>query len=175
MTKWILGTLDRLFVLLGAVLLSQAPLYVQHYTTQLAGHAEELQFQVHQLEASAVLAGKPLSTYIQKFVNSNDEDFARQGQLMKDMIDRSFSFKMALENLQTASILKRPFIFIAHFNFDVAKASWATFEYGLAFSLEGLAYALAGGLLGYIIFILLAHFFAFLRSLFSSKKTAPLS
>ena len=171
--RWLIGLIDRLFVVAGALIFLQAPLFMQQYTQQLAGHTAELQYQVQILDAAAGESGKTVPAYILKFTASADLDFARQGRMMQDLVDRWHTFNKSYEALTKASITSKPFVFVAYFNKEVAAATWSSFEYGIPFSLEGLVYAVAGILLGYLTFALLAFLLRSIGRLFTRRKVIP--
>lgn len=172
MFRWLRGIVDRLFVVAGAIALSQAPLYMQQYTQQLVGHTDELHYLVQKIEGAARESNKTLSEFLFKFSSSQDPDFALQGRMMEDIMERWQSFDKALDALQNASVASKPFVFIAHFHSDVAVATWSHFEYGLAFSLEGLVYILIGGAIGYSVFVLLTLPLKWIGRLFARKKVS---
>lgn len=168
--RWLAGLIDRLFVVVGALVMLQAPLFMQQYMLQLSGHTAELQYQAHNLEVAAEESGKTVPAYILKFTASEDPDFARQGKTMQDLVDRWHSFSNAFIALNNATIFSKPFVFIAYFNKEVASATWYSFEYGIPFSLEGLVYAIVGIFIGYFTFAFLAFIIRSIGRLFSRPK-----
>lgn len=160
MLKCICGLLDRICAVAGALLLSQLPLFMQQYIQQLSGHTEELQVQVEAIKAAATHSGKTLEQFIQKFIESSDIDFTRQGDIMLAMLNRWYTFSDAFSTLQTSSVFKRPFVFLSYFNLDIAKSTWHNYSFGLPLNIEGLIYALLGIMFGYL-------FFFGIRKLFS--------
>lgn len=167
MFRWIGRWIDRIFAVLGAILLSQAPLYIHQYTQQLTGHAIELSWQYQAMQQAAQKSDKSLPAYIDKFTSSSDADVARQGAIMNETIERYNHFEEALTQLSQATPLSRPFIFVRYVNMEVAKSTFAIFEPGFPFTVEGLAYALIGMILGYGVFYgigkILASIFYFFR------------
>lgn len=159
MLKWISGLLDRIFAAAGAVLFSQCPLFIQQYIQQLSGHATELRLQVNAIQQAATHSGKTLEQFIQKFVDSGDVDFVRQGDIMLAMVSRWYNFSDAYSALQNSSVFSRPFVFVFHFNWDIAKSTWHNFIFGLPFNLEGLIFALMGILFGYLFYFGLRRLF----------------
>lgn len=169
--KWFTLLIDRLFVLCGAIAFSQAPLFMQQYTSHLAGHTAELHFQVTALEKTAESSQKTLTEYIKKFSESQDSDFSRQGHFMQNLVDRWQLFHSAYTNLLTASVFSKPLYFIAQMNQEIAIATWNSYEFGLPFTIEGLFYAFIGMLFGYAVFSSLARILWNFTNLFRSKKT----
>lgn len=152
MLRWMGRWIDRLFAVLGAILFSQAPLYMHQYTQQMAGHVAELRWQYQAMEQAAWQTQKTLPLYIEKFTKSLDTDIVQQGKIMSSTIERYASFQEALTKLTGASAFGKPFIFLQYINPEVAKNTLTIFEPGFPFTEEGLAYALLGMILGYGVF-----------------------
>lgn len=153
MLRWIAGLLDRLFAVAGALMASQAPLFIQHYNQQLSGHISELRHQVEIMRTTALRSDKTLDQFIDKFLGSSDMDFVRQGELMQSMVQRLDTLKESFNSLKEATVLTRPFIFLEQFNWDIAKSTFQSFTIGIPLNTEGLIYALIGIVLGYLTFL----------------------
>jgi hypothetical protein len=149
MLKFINGMVDRLFAVAGGLALSQAPLFMLQYTQRLAGHVQELQLQVAMMRQAASLTGKSLEQYVGKFLASQDPDFLSQGILMQKMTVRADLMARQLHALQEATPLSRPFIFLSHINWEIARPTLKAFEPGLSFTLETGLYMVVGIALGY--------------------------
>ena len=167
MWKWIDKFFDRAFAVLGAFVFSQAPEFFQQYTQRLSGHVAELKHYVLEMEQMAALTGKALPQYLAKFLSSSDPDFASQGKLMEQMINRYQDLQVSLTSMQEANAFTRPFAFFAHFQPDIAGAACMDFKPALALTAEGISYAVVGLVAGYYFYALLK----FSVRLFSSKKT----
>lgn len=176
MIKWISSLIDRIFAAVGGVLFSQAPLFMKQYAQQLSGHAAELRFQVDAMKQAASNSGKTLEQFIQKFTESNDVDFVRQGDIMSAMVNRWYSVTDALAALQDSSVFTRPFAFMRYSNWDIIKSTWSQYVFGLPFTLEGLVYAVIGIIVGFLIFYGIRKFFLSLwqaiKSPFVRRKEA---
>jgi hypothetical protein len=163
MFKWISALLDRIFVVMGAFIFSQIPIFMQQYRMQLTGHVAELRLQVGLMQQVALSTGKTLEQFIQKFTQSSDADFAGQGEIMNGMVSRLQTLSDGLTALNTASVFTRPYEFLIHYQPDIGKATLEIFEMGIAFTYEGLVYALIGIIVGYFLYHII-------RSLFSKVK-----
>lgn len=152
MIKWLSGLLDRIFVVLGAFIFSQAPHFFQHYSQRLGGHVAELQRQIAAMQQAAERSGKSLQSYVQKFLSQSDVDLVSQGEIMQEIIVRHFDLSEAYTALVNASAFSRSFAFLRHFQLDIAKMTLRDFKLGLTFSMEGLIYALVGIGFGYLIY-----------------------
>ncbi len=161
LNKWVGGLIDRIFAVAGALLFAQLPMFILQYTQQLAGRAAELRLQLYSLDKIAKANGKTFQQYIQKFIDTNDPDFAQQGLLMENMGKRFTYLTNAEIDISSASALAKPFVFVQHFDWDIASTTFNYFQFGIPFSIEGLTYGLMGLGFGCLLF-------------FAIKKTAAL-
>lgn len=152
MLKWVEVLLDRICAVVGAIIFSQAPLFMQSYTQQLAGHEKELHLQIELMQQAAVQSGKSLTQYIQKFLSSSDPDFVQQGHLMQDMFSRWETFAQAMAAMQESSVFLRPLAFLTHLNTEVFTSTAAGYTMGLPLNMEGGIYALIGVAVGFFVF-----------------------
>lgn len=155
MTHWFSKVLDRLFVVLGALLFLQFPLFIYQYQNQLIGHVDELKRQVETMQRTAFSSGKSIDQYIQKFIDHADSDFSQQGAAMKETKLRWQKLSNALVKLQNASPLTKPWIFFSHLDWDIMLSSARNYEPGIPFSREGLCYAFLGMGAGALLFYLM--------------------
>lgn len=155
MIRFIFGMIDRIIALTGALLFSQAPMFIHQYIQNLSGHVAELNIQIQSLRTVSSATGKSLPEYIAKFTESSDLDFQAQGKWISGVIDRSLSMGDSLSALQDSSLLTRPLLFIRHCYLDIVEQTYHDFTPGLPFSVEGAAYAFAGMVLFSSIFWML--------------------
>lgn len=158
MTKWLSVIIDRVCVVVGALLFSQAPQFFSLYTHRLAGHAEEIKIHTAAIRYAAQKSGKELLEYVQKFSNHHDLDVSLQGEMMQNMMARQTELSKAYIAMQDATPFSRPFHFLKYFNPEIAKATLVQFQPGLVFSAEAVIYAVVGMGVGFSLF----HFFEFL-------------
>ena len=144
----ILNLIDRIFSVVGALVLCQAPQFMRQYESILTGHALELNRQVNLLKETAQAGGKTVDAYIAKFLAHPDMDFSRQGEWMNQVISRCQQLSESLHALQSASAFKRPFIFLQYVSYDIVQETAAHFIPGIVFNLEMVLYGLVGILLG---------------------------
>lgn len=154
---WIGGLLDRIFAAAGALLFAQLPMFMLQYTQQLAGRAAELNRQISSLKQISMMNGKSLNEYIHKFIATGDPDFVQQGELMQKMIQRFSYLSQAENDMSEASPLTQLFVFLRHFDSDIAKMTFTYFKFGIPLSVEGLIYGLIGLGFGCMLFHLLAR------------------
>lgn len=130
----------------------QIPLVIQQYVQNLTGREAELRIQVDAMRRMAESSGKSLTQFIQKFLSSTDTDFASQGRLMENMVDRWHYLTESFLALQNSSVFTRPFVFFLHADFDIFKSTLKNHSLGFPLSLEGAVYALIGLAVGYVLF-----------------------
>lgn len=152
MLRWFDRMMDRIFVVLGTLILLQMPLFMQQYYLSLQGHEKELEYQIDKMNQTALKSGKTLPQWIQKFISSSDPDFAKQGELMQDMLTRKEELNDAMSAWQRATVFQRPFVFLQYYKTDIVKDTWKMFQFGIPFNLEGLAYAVIGMGVGYMFY-----------------------
>lgn len=159
MLEWISKMLDRIFAVAGALLFIQFPVFMEQYMMHLAGRVDELQYQVLLMREAATQSGKTLNEFINKFIASGDPDFTRQGDIMQGMVQRLTSFSESLTSLINANFLTRPFKFLFHLDWSIAKSTLTTFKVGFFLTFESLIYGLIGVVVGYYVYQIISHFF----------------
>jgi hypothetical protein len=154
---------DRFFCVIGALCFSQIPNYIKQYQNHLAGHVDELHYQIKELEKIAATSHITLQEYIHKFLIQTDQDFYSQGVYLQNLSDRYLKlFKLSL-GLEEASFFTKPFYLLAHLDFSIAIQTARDFQSALPLSLEGFCYIIAGIFFGTTLFWVL-------RRLFNRKK-----
>lgn len=165
----IVGLIDRLLAVTGAILFTQIPLYYQQYVYRLSGHLAELELQVTLLRQTAARSGKSLDVYINKFLQSQDSDFLGQGEFMLGLTHRLENLQNTYQALVEAPSWTHSFYLIKYADPVIAKATFNHFEPGLSFTLEGVLYGLIGVAVGLLVFRILKKLFYKVISLFMSK------
>lgn len=153
MFRIVKGLIDRIFVVIGAVLFAQAPQFFNSYGQRLGGHMAELQRQISALQQAADRSGKGLAEYIHKFVNHSDPDVAMQGDFMQSMVARYSEISNAYLSLINADPWLRPFQFIYHLQPDITRMTLSDFQPGLSLTPESGIYALIGMGFGYLLYL----------------------
>lgn len=171
MLTWLSSFIGKLFVLAGALVMSQMPLFMQYYTQQLAGRVAELQWQVEGISLMAAQSNKSLNQYVHKFLASDDPDFKQQGEFMQDTIGRCRDFSVSLTTLQQASVWTKPFVFLQNVNWSIVKATYVSYEPGLTLNIEGGIFVMIGMGLGSAVFYLLRQFFNLIFRFFRRLMT----
>jgi len=141
------GLIDRLLCVMGAVLFSQLPEFIQQYLQRLGGHLDEARRQLDQFREVATKSGLTLDQLMAKSQANAEETVARLGQLMHATAARVDALAGADAAIRHASILTRPFVFIRHADFSIVRATWSIFKPAVPTTVEGMLYAGLGVLM----------------------------
>ena len=138
------GLLDRALCVIGTVLFSQIPEFMQQYLQRLGGHLDEARRQLEQFHQAAAQSGLTLERLINQTTATADPAVAKLGGVMTETIARVDILTAAQAALQQASLWSRPFVFVRHIDTAIARSTWAIFQPAVPTTIEGLVYALFG-------------------------------
>ncbi|HVU17574.1 MAG TPA: DUF2937 family protein [Candidatus Didemnitutus sp.] len=138
------GLLDRALCVLGAVIFSQGPEFMQQYLQRLGGHLDEARRHLVQFQDTAAQSGLTLDRLIAQTNANPDPAVAKLGSVMAEASTRVDSLATAQAAIQDASLWTRPFVFLRHLDPSIAHATWSAFKPAVPTTVEGLVYALAG-------------------------------
>lgn len=136
--------LDRILCVLGAVAFSQFPEFVQQYLQRLEGHLDEARLQLANFSRVAQQAGMSLADFEASLRHSAQASSAAMADAIASLSDRVEALASADSALRSCSALTRPFVFLAHLDPGIARATWGIFRPAVPTTAEGLAYAVAG-------------------------------
>ncbi|MFZ5497360.1 MAG: DUF2937 family protein [Verrucomicrobiota bacterium] len=158
---------DRILCVVGAVLFSQGPEFMQQYLQRLGGHLAEARRQLAAFQNTADQAGLTLDRFIRQTAGNADPAVAKLGGVMTDAVDRVTALQTAHDALLHAALWERPLVFLRHFDPGIARATGAVYQPAVPTTAEGLVYALAGMLL------MLAFYHLALKRLFGLLLAKP--
>jgi hypothetical protein len=136
--------LDRVLCVLGAVVFSQVPEFMQQYLQRLEGHLDEARLQLERFRAAAAQSGMTLDQLVAGAARNPDPSMGRLGGVVRSLIARVDELASADAALRHASLWKRPFVFAGHLDAGIARATWSIFRPAVPTTVEGLLYAGAG-------------------------------
>lgn len=161
---------DRILCVLGAVLFSQGPEFMQQYLQRLGGHLDEARRHLATFQQTAAQAGLSLDQFIAQTGANPDASVARLGGVMTGAVERVSSLQTAHDALLHSALWERPFVFLRHVDVAIARATGAVYQPAVPTTAEGLVYALTGML----VFLGIYHFgFKRLISLFGRRASTP--
>jgi len=143
------GLLDRVLCVAGAVLFSQAPEFMQQYLQRLEGHLDEARLAVDKFRDAAAQAGMTLDQLVASAAQNPDPAMGKLGGVVHGAVARVDTLAAADAALRGASLLSRPFVFLSHADWGIARATLSIYRPAVPTTAEGLAYSALG-----IIFIL---------------------
>jgi hypothetical protein len=146
---------DRIFAVIGAVVLSQFPQFYGQYMQRLGGHLDEAKLMLQQYLDAAAALGLSLDEYIREHLESGSEVFTSTGRIIADLVERVQVLEQAYQALQGANMFSRWFVFLREVDWSIAAGTWDNFVPGVPTTLEGLVYALTGLLIGWGLYSLL--------------------
>jgi hypothetical protein len=136
--------LDRILCVAGAVLFAQAPEFMQQYLQRLGGHLAEARRQLAEFEQIARHAGRTLHELIAQYAANADASVVALGRVLENTETRVAALAAAETALREASVWERPFVFLRHVDWEIARATGSVFKPAVPTTMEGLLYALAG-------------------------------
>jgi hypothetical protein len=146
--------LDHVVVVLGSVVFWQIPAFVAHYTERLRGQVDEAVRNVRGWQAIADrLAGGDLQALVRTYAASSSPEAAEAGAKCAQDVCRMETLRGALEAITAAEAWARPLVFARHADPGIARAAAASFVPTLRFDLESLAYAGAGLLVAWVVYL----------------------
>jgi hypothetical protein len=141
---WSEGALDRLLCVLGAVMFSQIPEFMQQYLQRLGGHLDEARRQLGNFARTAAQSGLSLDQLIHQTSANADPAVAKLGAVMSESATRVETLESARTALLNAHVWSRPFVFLEHVDRQIASGTWQDFKPAVPTTIEGLVYALLG-------------------------------
>ena len=146
------GLLDRLLCVVGAVLFSQVPEFIQQYLQRLGGHLDEARRQLEQFRAVAAQSDLTLDQLIARNLGSGEPTVVRLGRVIQETMTRVDTLAAADAAIRHASIVSRPFLFLRHLDLSIVHATWTIFKPAVPTTVEGLCYSACGVLLALAIY-----------------------
>lgn len=138
------AVVDRVLCVVGAVLFSQAPEFMQQYLQRLGGHLDEARRTLAQYEGIARQSNMTIGELIARTSANADAVVAKHAGVMQNVADRVHDLAAAQTAIQDASMFTRPFAFLQHIDWGIASNTWSIFKPAVPTTAEGLVYAVAG-------------------------------
>lgn len=136
--------LDRLLCVVGAVAFAQLPEFIQQYRQRLGGHLDEARRHLAEFEKLATHAKLTLPQFIERTSANTDTTVAGLSNVMSTALSRAEELAAADTALRTTTLWQKPFVFFAHLDSSIARATWEIYQPAVPTTTEGLVYAAAG-------------------------------
>ncbi|MFT3782906.1 MAG: DUF2937 family protein [Nibricoccus sp.] len=135
---------DRVLCVIGAVLFSQAPEFMQQYLQRLGGHLAEARRQLEQFETVAKSVGKNLQELAAQYSANSDAAVASMGKVIVENETRVGTLASAEAALRDASVWTRPFVFLRDLDWEITRGTSSVFKPAVPTTIEGALYAAVG-------------------------------
>lgn len=151
------GILDRL-VLLAAVLIAACiPSFIAQYRQRLGGRLDQVRSDLAPFQAIANHDfGGSLAKLIDYHLASRDTTFHREGVALQSMVDAAGRLRGALQGLN-ADLLHQCLYLLRHPDYDLLRSTWGAYQPGFTLTVQGALFALALGLIAWLLFLGLWH------------------
>jgi hypothetical protein len=133
--------LDRILCVVGAIVFSQAPEFMQQYLQRLEGHLDEARLTLGKFTEAAAQSGMTLNQLVAGAGQNPDPSMQKVGGVIQGAAERVDQLSAADAALRGASIWTRPFVFFGHIDWGIAKATWAIYRPAVPTTPEGFLYA----------------------------------
>ena len=143
---------DRVLCVVGAVLFSQAPEFMQQYLQRLGGHLDEARLTLGRFKDAAAQSGMTLDQLVAGAGLNPDPSMRSIGGVVQGAAARVDQLAAADAALRGASVWTRPFVFLANADWGITKATWAIYRPAVPTTPEGLVYAGLGMIFALIFF-----------------------
>jgi hypothetical protein len=134
--------------LAGAVVLSQAPRFVQEYEQRLGGALQEARRQLAEHGRLASREGLSLGAFAHRLAASPDRSVAGIGALLGEQAGRAASLDRQAQALESAGHLAKPLVLLRRHDPELLAAAWAKYRYTLTLDP---GFAALGALLGLLL------------------------
>lgn len=133
------------------IALSQFPEYAQQYTQRLGGAVDELRVITAEFDQAATTAGLTREQAIGRYTATQDSFITGRGESMAGTFSRYELLRATLAEIEGASGWERFQNLPRYFDTDIGARTLDNFKPAVPVTLEGLAYAGAGLVLGYLV------------------------
>lgn len=135
-----------------AVAFSQFPEYAQQYEQRLGGAVDELRAITEDFDADAQRFGLTREEALQRYAVSPDSFLIGRGVSMRSTLARYNSLSSNLAELQSAGPLQRVQHLGDYLDSEIGAKALATYKPAVPVTAEGVTWALAGLVAGYVVF-----------------------
>jgi Protein of unknown function (DUF2937) len=156
------GLLDRIVLLLAVVLAGCVPSFIAQYRQRASGRLEQVLADLAPFQKIADSEhGGSLAALVQYHLQSPDPTFHGEGAALQSMLDTSARLQALLSGLDT-DLYHQCLYLLAHPDLGLARATWSLYQPGFALTLQSVLFALAVGVLLWLLFMALWHGVAWL-------------
>jgi hypothetical protein len=100
--------------------------------------------------------GGSLSKLIEHHIASQDATFHQEGVAVQAMVDAAARLQEAAQALNT-DLIHQCLYLVSHSDYDLARSTWSVYQPGFTLTLQGAVFALALGLMVWLLFLGIWH------------------
>ena len=134
-----------------AIVLSQFPEYAQQYTQRLGGAVDELRVITAEFDRAAAEGGLDRQQALARYSAANDEFLAGRGSSMAATFQRYDMLSHTLAQIEGAGPVERLQSLPAYLDTDIGRRTLENYRPAVPVTMEGILYAGAGFILGYLV------------------------
>ena len=143
-----------------AASLSQFPEYAQQYTQRLGGAVDELRVITEDFDRAAQANNMDRQAALQRYNASSDTFLAGRGDSMEQTFVRYADLSETLARIQGAGPIERLQAMPDYLDTDIGRRTLENYKPAVPVTMEGILYAGAGFILGYLVLSGLVRFCA---------------
>lgn len=145
--------LGHAVVVLGVLVVSQVPSFMDHYLQRLGGHVAEARRNIDGWRGvAAVASDEGLDELVKRFRHSPDPSIAKGGEKLAEDVSRYYELNQSLIALSAASGFSRLSVFMRYVDLEVADAALKSFAPAIPLHTETLVYGMVGMLLSILLY-----------------------
>lgn len=133
-----------------AVVLSQFPEYAQQYTQRLGGAVDELRVITEEFDRAADASGLDRQAALARYNASQDSFLSERGDSMGRTFSRYEMLSQTLARIEGAGPVERLQSLPAYLDTDIGRRTLENYRPAVPVTMEGILYAGAGFILGYL-------------------------
>lgn len=133
-----------------AAALSQFPEYAQQYTQRLGGAVDELKVITEEFDRAATQGGLTREAALERYTAAGDDFLAGRGTSMSATFERYAFLSSTLSQIQGAGPVERLQSLPAYLDTDIGRRTLENYQPAVPVTVEGILYAGAGFIIGYL-------------------------
>lgn len=134
-----------------ALILSQFPEYAQQYTQRLGGAVDELRIVAEDFDRAAAAGGLNRDQALGRYESAADTFIVGRGTAMAATFVRYEQLSATLSRIEGANAVERLQSLPAYLDTDIGRRTLQAYKPAIPVTVEGILYAGAGFILGYLV------------------------
>jgi hypothetical protein len=167
------GILDRIVLLAAVLIAACVPSFIVQYRQRLGGRLDQVIADLSPFQAIANHDfGGSLAKLVDYHLASQDPTFRREGMALQSMVDAAARLREAVQALN-ADLVHQCLYLLRHPDYDLLRSTWSAYQPGFTLTVEGALFALALGLIVWLLFLGFWHGTATVARIRIGRRAAP--